>query len=446
MENPKKIILVNPWIHDFSAHDLWLKPLGLLYIASHLEHHGFKVQLIDCLDYNKIPKPYGCSKFHSAEIAKPCHFQNIPRKYKRYGMPPEVFTQLLMEINNAAPDESPLLIGVTSMMTYWHQGVSETIKYIKQVFADTPVVLGGVYATLCYEHALKNSGADYVIKWPGEEAMLHLVHKLSGKTNPPISPFVKGGLRGIYPAYHLYSNIQSVAMLTSRGCPFKCSYCASSSLNTNFTQRPPDKVVNEMEYYQKQLEVTDIAFYDDALLVNAETHIHPILDGIIQRGLNKTLRFHTPNGLHIRYIDKPLAQKLYQANFKTIRLGFEGLDDPKSSKEQLAGVMANLKEAGFTHENIGVYVLMGLPNQDLAGVEGSIEFAHQCGAQVRISQYSPVPGSTDFLKLLPQYPELAVEPLLHNKSVYYCHNAGRRFNEFEALKLKVTRLNAEIPE
>lgn len=469
MENHKKIILVNPWIHDFSAHDLWLKPLGLLYIASHLEHHGFKVQLIDCLDYNKITKPYGCSKFHSAEIAKPCHFQNIPRKYKRYGMPPEVFTQLLMAIDDASPDEPPLLIGVTSMMTYWHQGVAETIKYIKQVFADTPVVLGGVYATLCYEHALKNSGADYVVKGPGQEAMLHLAHKLSGKTIPPASLHTKG-LRGFYPSYHLYSDIQSIAMLTSRGCPFKCSYCAagapaaarsrpeggespdvtsggaSSSRNTNFTQRPPYEVVNEMEYYQKQLEVTDIAFYDDALLVNAETHIHPILDGIIQRGLNKTLRFHTPNGLHIRYIDRPLARKLQQANFKTIRLGFEGLDDPKSSKEQLAGVMANLKEAGFTHENIGVYVLMGLPGQNLTDVERSMEFVHHCGAQVRMAQYSPVPGSADFLKLLPLYPELAVEPLLHNKSIYYCHAKDTKFNEFEALKLKARRLNAEIPE
>ncbi|MBI5779513.1 MAG: cobalamin B12-binding domain-containing protein [Planctomycetes bacterium] len=448
MENPKKIILVNPWIHDFSAYDLWLKPLGLLYIASHLKNHGFKVQLIDCLNYNNIPRPYGCSKFHSEEIAKPCHFQNIPRKYKRYGMPPEVFTQLLMAIDDTSPDDPPTLIGVTSMMTYWHQGASETIKYIKQVFADTPVVLGGVYATLCYEHALKNSGADYVIAGLGEEAMLDIARKL---THPNLTAHQSTD----YPAYHLYSNPQSIAMLTSRGCPFNCSYCAagaesrlnrgaSSSLNANFTQRPPDEVVDEIEHYLNHLGVTDIAFYDDALLVNTESHIHPILDGIIRRGLNKKLRFHTPNGLHIRYIDKPLAQKLYQANFKTIRLGFEGMDEPKASPEQLATVIAYLKEAWFTSENIGVYVLMGLPGQGLDKIDRSIEFVHRCGAQVRMAQYSPVPGSADFVKLLTQYPELLAEPLLHNKSVYYCHDHGRRFNEFEALKLKAKELNADI--
>ena len=231
-------------------------------------------------------------------------------------------------------------------------------------------------------------------------------------------------------------------------------------------------MIGEIEYYQKDLGVTDIAFYDDALLVNpvrsehgkdnnrfgnfnisvsdasngvnAESHIHPILDGIIQRGLNKQVRFHTPNGLHIRYIDKPLAQKLYQANFKTIRLGFESLEDPKTSKDQLIMVIAYLKEAGFTNENIGVYVLMGLPGQDLAEVDRTIEFVHKCGAQVRISQYSPVPGSSDFIKLLPQYPELASEPLLHNKSIYYCHAKDAKFNEFETLKLKAKQLNADI--
>ncbi|MEW6026707.1 MAG: cobalamin-dependent protein [Planctomycetota bacterium] len=461
------IILVNPWIHDFAAYDLWLKPLGLLYVAAHLERHGFKVQLIDCLDYGRKPKQYGCSKFHSEEITKPCHFQNIPRKYKRYGMPPEVFTRLLMGINEQA--DEPVLIGVTSMMTYWHQGVSETIRYIKEVFTGTPVVLGGVYATLCYKHALKKSGADHVIQGPGEEAVLNLARKLAPidrSTGRPADRQID------YPAYYLYDNLQSVAMLTSWGCPFRCSYCSSASLSDKFTQRPAGEVLDEMEYYHKQLGVTDIAFYDDALLANpvrsghdgnnncfdnlnapisgasngasAETHIHPILDGIIRCGLNRKLRFHTPNGLHIKYIDKLLAQKLYKANFKTIRLGFEGMDEHKASPEQLAGVIAYLKEAGFTAENIGVYVLMGRPSQNLDEIDRAIEFVHHCGAQVRISQYSPVPGSADFAKLLPLYPDLETEPLLHNKSVYYCHNVGRRFDEFETLKLKAKRLNAEI--
>ena len=353
-------------------------------------------------------------------------------------MPPAVFTRLLMEINDSSPDDPPLFIGVTSMMTYWHQGVSETIKYIKQVFNDTPVILGGVYATLCYDHALKNSGADYVIKGPGEQAVLNITHKLgiiSQSSKQQADQFPE------YPSYHLYDHHQSISMLTSKGCPFHCSYCASASLSDTFSQKPPAEIVNEIKYYQDNLGATDIAFYDDALLLNAETHIHHILDGIIKLGLNKKIRFHTPNGLHIKYIDKPLAKKLYQANFKTIRLGFERLEDRKSSKNQLIQAVTNLKEAGFTAKNIGCYVLTGLPGQTMDEITRSIEFVYQCGALIRISQYSPVPGSPDFFKLLPDYPELAIEPLLHNKSVYYCHQKSGHFNDFEALKIKTLKLN-----
>jgi len=44
------LILVNPWIYDFAAYDLWSKPLGLLYLAGFLREYGFRIHLIDCLD------------------------------------------------------------------------------------------------------------------------------------------------------------------------------------------------------------------------------------------------------------------------------------------------------------------------------------------------------------------------------------------------------------
>jgi radical SAM superfamily enzyme YgiQ (UPF0313 family) len=441
-KNNRQILLINPWIHDFSAHDLWLKPLGLLYIGSHLEKYGYNVQLVDCLDYQKIATSYGCHRFYSEPITKPCHFQNIPRKYKRYGMPPYVLTRLLSEINDKT---TPLLIAVTSMMTYWYPGVFDTIKYIKHIFNDTPVVLGGVYATLCYEHAKKLSGADYVIKDHGEEEILKLANRLSGENHNTIIS------DSAIPAYHLYdsNNTKSLAMITSRGCPFRCSYCASAFLSNDFTQRPPEDVVSEIEYYQKSFGTADIAFYDDALLVNREKHINIILDLIIQRGLNKKIQFHAPNGFHIRYIDKTLAQKLYQANFKTIRLGFESVEregdsDHKVSKDNLPKVIEDLKQAGFTANNIGVYILMGLPGQNLQEVERTIEFVHKLGALIKIAQYSPVPHSSDFNKVIVDYPEIATEPLLQNKSVYYCHDRGAKFEKFETLKNKVRQLNEKI--
>ena len=51
------ILLINPWITDFAAYNFWIRPIGLLYIASLLRENRFQITLVDCLDhYSKIKK------------------------------------------------------------------------------------------------------------------------------------------------------------------------------------------------------------------------------------------------------------------------------------------------------------------------------------------------------------------------------------------------------
>ena len=101
MQN-KKILLINPWIHDFSAYDFWVRPLGLLTLAALLRQSDFKVQVIDCLDpFLTVRVPggqpgtlkrhdWGCGKFPSEEIPKPEALRPIRRRYRRYGLSPNV--------------------------------------------------------------------------------------------------------------------------------------------------------------------------------------------------------------------------------------------------------------------------------------------------------------------------------------------------------------------
>jgi len=58
-----------------------------------------------------------------------------------------------------------------------------------------------------------------------------------------------------YPAFDLLSNIKYICILTSRRCPYHCSYCVSHKLNPTFRQRDPSKVVDEIEYWVKRLGV-----------------------------------------------------------------------------------------------------------------------------------------------------------------------------------------------
>ena len=102
-----RALLINPYIHDFAAYDLWSKPLGLLKIAGYLKELNCQITLIDCLDRShpklneflkgKAPKstPFGSGQYYSEEIIKPEIYKYVPRKFKRHGIPPELFDSLL---------------------------------------------------------------------------------------------------------------------------------------------------------------------------------------------------------------------------------------------------------------------------------------------------------------------------------------------------------------
>src|SRR4030067_2945716 len=96
------ILLINPLITDFAAYNFWIKPIGLLYVASLLRRYGFKVTLVDCLDgYSKI-KRYGDGNFLRTRIEKPEPIKNIPRYYSQYGISDDTFSEKLSSIE--APD------------------------------------------------------------------------------------------------------------------------------------------------------------------------------------------------------------------------------------------------------------------------------------------------------------------------------------------------------
>ena len=72
-----------------------------------------------------------------------------------------------------------------------------------------------------------------------------------------------------YPALDLLDHPTYIPILTSRGCPLECRYCASRQLQPVYRRRQPLAVVEELLYWQDRLDLVDAAFYDDALLVGA---------------------------------------------------------------------------------------------------------------------------------------------------------------------------------
>ena len=428
-KNAPNILLVNPWIHDFAAYDFWARPLGLLSLASILRRHGFTVTYIDCLDrFHPRASPQsatarsGRGPYLKTHIARPQGMEDVNRHFSRYGIKKKWFYDDLTK----APQ--PALILVSSMMTYQYPGTQETIAMIKDCFPDAPVILGGVYASLCYEHAVKHSGADCVYSGACDAEILKLAAKFTGLTNLDIRPhFDPADLDSYpYPSWELQRQIGFVPLLTSKGCPFACAYCASRYLNPSFQERSSDAVVSEIFFWHEHYNIKDFVFYDDALLVNADQRAIPIMEQILRAGLK--LRFHTPNAIHIREITALTANLMFKAGFKTIRLGLESALfqdrqklDSKVTAAEFRKAVAHLKAAGFNKNQVGAYLLAGLPGQPLHSIEASVKLVKKSGVSPILAYYTPIPHTALWREAvnLSRY-DLEADPLFTNNAIFPC--------------------------
>ncbi len=416
---PPTLVLVNPWIYDFAAFDMWSKPLGLLYLASFLQLAGFRIHLIDCLDRHDSVSParkYGTGKFRRQVVSPPAALQGMARPYSRYGIRRPAFERALASI------WQPAAVLVTSLMTYWYPGVQEVIRLTRQIHPRTPIILGGIYARLCPGHAQQHSGADRVETGFTPEDVLRALKAFD--VHPP--GISRSGFQQVYPAFNCLRRIEYVCLLTSRGCPYRCPYCASHLLYPARSRRTAVEVAAEIAYWHRTYGVRDFAFYDDALLAAGKRHLAELLEEILRQGLS--LRFHTPNALHVRGIDRPLALLMRRSGFRTLRLGLESAacaGEPRWDLKVGAGdferAVGHLRYAGFTPREIGAYVLAGLPGQAPESVRRTVHFAAAAGAAPYLAEYSPIPG-TDLwpAALRSSRWDLASEPLYHNNTLLPC--------------------------
>jgi radical SAM superfamily enzyme YgiQ (UPF0313 family) len=231
---------------------------------------------------------------------------------------------------------------------------------------------------------------------------------------------------------------------TASGCPYRCTYCASHRLQPEFVQRQPEAVVEEVVACARR-GIRDFAFYDDALLLNAERHLRPILEGILSRGLD--VRFHTPNGLHAQGITPGLACLMRQAGFETVYLSLETIDATRQTAtggkvdtRSFGQAIACLRAAGFSPRHLGAYVLAGLPSQPLGEVEDGVRFVHGLGVQAKVALFSPIPGTPDGDRALPRH----ADPLLHNNTVYPYLLGEAYAEELQRIKLLAKEGNAAL--
>jgi radical SAM superfamily enzyme YgiQ (UPF0313 family) len=290
-----------------------MPPLGLLYIAAILEKEGHEIRIVpaDILKLN--------------------------------------WNQIADEIKTFQAD----IIGVTSTTENRFQSF-DLIKLVKKENPKALTVIGGPHASMAAEDCLTHiPELDIVVKGEGEETMRELCRALESnqgrnalnsitgisfrtdgkvQSNSPRSP-IKDLDTIPRPAYHLipfkkynfrfevpgHGKLPAVNMMSSRGCPFMCNFCATPiNWGRVVRMRSTENIIDEIEFLINEYGVKVIFFFDDTFNTNPK-RVHGICDLIIERKLDIFFKCD----VRIDLIDKPLLMKMKEAGLFHLSFGIE---------------------------------------------------------------------------------------------------------------------------
>jgi radical SAM superfamily enzyme YgiQ (UPF0313 family) len=279
-------------------------PLGLLFVASYLKtksNHIIKVidTQVEELDYKKLSEKLKNEKFD--------------------------------------------IVGIT-VTTFTLTDVIKTIEVVKNTNKNAKIVLGGPHITIYPEESLKLKNVDYCVIGEGEISFYNLVKKLeSGEKpfnvkgivfkdeekiinngfSPPITnlDFIPFPDRTLTP-YKKYSSLLAkrtpiTTMFTSRGCPFKCSFCNRPAVGNKFRAMSAKRVIEEMEMCL-ELGIHEFLIYDDTFTINKK-RVKDICNLIIEKKLDVGFDIRA----RVDTLNEELLKLLKKAGCRSIHYGIE---------------------------------------------------------------------------------------------------------------------------
>jgi radical SAM superfamily enzyme YgiQ (UPF0313 family) len=426
------ILLVQPPIEDFYLTKKRTLPYGLCSIAGSLKSHGYNVEIFDALATNKAKIIEWPEEF---EYLRPFYGKpdvssfSLFHGYKHFGFSFE-------HIGKIARDQSPFLIGISSLFTPYFDSVLKTAKIIKNFLPDCKIVVGGHHPTKLPKAVMECLQIDYVIQGEGEESIPLLANALREHTDIDQVPgivFRKNDkslhisepawlkkLSGLpTPAFNLVKqkfyqrNGKGAAIVvSSRGCPMKCSYCAVSAASSNapFRQREIDDVIKELE---SQVEIYDIAFIDfeDENLCLKKSWFLSLMNQMKIKFPERNFELRAMNGLFPSSIDKDIIKAMKSAGFKTLNLSLGS-----ASKQQLKKFCRKDVRHAFEnaldlaeqyHLQSVSYIIAAAPGQDPEQSVDDLLYLATKPTLAGLSVFYPAPGSIDYKhcedrKLLPR--------------------------------------------
>jgi anaerobic magnesium-protoporphyrin IX monomethyl ester cyclase len=286
-------------------------------------------------------------------------------------------------------------------------------KKLKQLKPSLVIVLGGVHATLAFENLIRETWFDLLIRGEGEFAFLELVNgvpleKIGGlsyrdKSGNPVHNIARSPIDPLdilpFPSRELYitptHNMDLGQIITSRGCPFKCTYCASSALwrDSKVRYRSVHDVVTELEFISKKYQSSLIYISDDTFTLKKNRTIE-LCDEIMRRNLNITWKCDT----RADCLDNMIVGKMKMAGCELLKIGVESgskriLKQIKKgvTKDKIRKAIEAIKNHGI---KFSVYLMIGFPGETDEDVQKTIDFAKEIEADYySLSTLSPYYGT-----------------------------------------------------
>ncbi|MCP3900612.1 MAG: B12-binding domain-containing radical SAM protein [Desulfobacteraceae bacterium] len=386
-----------------------------------MKKHGYKVEIFDALATNKAkvikwPEEFEYLNFFYGKPDSSAF--SLFHDFKHFGYSFE-------HIGKIAKDKNPFLIGISSLFTAYFDSVIKTAKVIKKFLPDCKIVVGGHHPTQLPEAVMEYSEIDYVIRGEGEESLPILADSLRGNTSLEKVPgivfrksdkslhisepaWLKNFTDLPMPAFDLVKqkfyqrNGKGAAIVvSSRGCPMKCSYCAvsASSFYAPFRQRKIDDVIDELE---SQVEPFDIGFIDfeDENLCLKKSWFLSLMNKIIEKFPNRNFELRAMNGLFPPSLDEDIIAGMKSAGFKTLNLSLGS-----TSKEQLEKFCRkDVRHAFESALNLAKqynlksvsYIIAAAPGQDAIQSVDDLLYLATKATLVGLSVFYPAPGSLDY--------------------------------------------------
>lgn len=360
-------------------------------------------------------------------VGRGVHYPNIGIAYLAAALQRAGYGVTVLDLNNESLSEEEILASLQqsqadlvglSVKTATMDNARRLGALIKSHYPRLPMVVGGPHASVATAELAKEPWVDYLLLGEGEFAFVELARRVaegkrieamtgvvSCRTVPPLpfpAPSRVSHLDNLeYPNFSVFGNgvleaiRQSYPIITSRGCPYLCTYCSVRKISGSTVRyRSPEAVVDELYQARQEYGIRGFEVVDDSFNVDM-TRSKEICQLLIERGL--VMPWSCPNGIRADRIDAELATLMARSGCVAVMVGIESADSDVlaavkkgESLEAIEKGIRVLKEAGL---GVGGFFIIGLPGDSYRAQLRSVDFALKHGISAHFNMLVPYPGT-----------------------------------------------------